>query len=260
MMNFRSILKGCLACFILMPIMGFVLIAIVVFVFKDDSIVVYQPEGIGIVVCNVQPEDDAKISFNTIGTGFVVGPPYVVVTCEHVIKDRKSLEFIMADKQIESSTSINFSIQRFKLQKKKVFSKYDLAVLTPLTDQLSLNNALQPSKVTPKPGDSVFVSAYHSNEDKSLKIMSSFGTVTDTGEIYANGYPSFLFTSLSKPGYSGSPVLNMDGNVIGVVHGLVSNATRSKDGTISTVALKIDVVKNYLDAMKSVKNIPSATE
>ncbi len=140
-----------------------------------------------------------------VGSGFVVGGPERVMTCEHVVASQSAYRF----------NFINAAGAHIPLTVETLLPRYDLAVL-----RLNLTNALSPFPFGDirriRPGDDVVYMGWNAM-DNSLKVSKS--VVTATGVVLNDGVSvDFLeFQGEGIPGYSGGPILNHRGEVVALM-------------------------------------------
>lgn len=144
-----------------------------------------------------------------LGTGFVVEMPNQVITCDHVLKT-DSIYF-------HPSNNIT---QRFLLTPKYRMKAEDIAILFANEDTIS-NTPLEVGKSQKhKPGDIIFYVGF--NQEESVNNLIAFkyhsGTIRAVGKVLNEGHvvPFFEIKGEGIPGYSGGPILNTEGRIIGV--------------------------------------------
>ena len=134
---------------------------------------------------------------NTIGSGFFISEDGELVTNYHVIKNAYSL------------TVLTFNNERYNVSSILGYDKEnDLAILkVEKTD----TEYLQISVDTPKTGDRV----YALGNPLNVENIFSTGIISNDG-IIVNGIDCIAFTAPISPGNSGGPLLNENGEVIGI--------------------------------------------
>ncbi len=151
------------------------------------------------------------------GTAFVVNPAGWLVTCAHVVSDAAKIEVALGDRT-------------FTAKAVEVDEPHDLALLKIETDDLS---AVPVASAPPAQGDDVNVAGFPLTTmlGDSLKITHGriAGFVDRKGEHYLQ------IDASVNPGNSGGPLLNAEGEVIGVVNAGLFGAD------ISSVGLSIDL-------------------
>ncbi|MDP8930370.1 MAG: serine protease [Actinomycetota bacterium] len=141
------------------------------------------------------------------GAGFAVGP-HLIVTNRHVVEGDDPLEVSTWDGRVLEVAAADMA------------PGHDLAALrTVRTLQTRVEFAQRPAR----PGDLVYVVGY----PLGCEFTVIRGLVVDEVEGSAlGGQPDVLrVKAVVLPGYSGGPVLNVDGEVVGVVYAL-GRATR----------------------------------
>ena len=134
-----------------------------------------------------------------VGTGFIVYPGKTLVTNHHVIEDAKR---IVVETYWGQQVSLN--------QLRAIDEAADIAIL-PLPAGFP-KGGLQPSKRTHAIGESVF--AVGSPRDTAFALtagkLAQFGFRREKSTISAD--------LTTQPGSSGSPLVDRNGNVLGVIH------------------------------------------
>ncbi len=138
-----------------------------------------------------------------IGSGFFFGDSNTIATNFHVIANAKKLMIKLSDGEVGSINNI-LGLDR----------KNDLALLK----SSIAGNPLTPSKTSPSIGESIIAIG----NPKGLEGTVSTGIVSGIRTVEGSQY--FQITAPISPGSSGGPIINEDGNVIGV-------ATSYLDGT-----------------------------
>ncbi len=152
------------------------------------------------------------------GTGFVVGADGLLLTCAHVLGEIK-----------EATVTLNG--QRLLADVVKADKDADLALLK-LREPLPAGSTVLPFRGTGKPaamGDDVFTIGYPLSRLLGNAARMTRGLVSATAGIRDN--PKELQVSAEiQPGNSGGPLLDRDGNVVGVVNKTL-NASRVAQAT-----------------------------
>jgi S1-C subfamily serine protease len=165
------------------------------------------------------------------GSGFIYGEDGYIVTNNHVISGARSIEIVFANGERASATRVGADVDG------------DLAVLK----VAALPEGVVPLSLTS--GDTIqvgqFVVAignpFGEQGSMSLGIISALGRslssqrMLSTGSTYS--LPGVIQTDASiNPGNSGGPLLNLDGEVVGI-----TSAIASDTGTNSGVGFAIPV-------------------
>jgi serine protease Do len=159
-----------------------------------------------------QPVDAAQ------GTGFVVGNNGLLLTCAHVL-----------DEQQEATVTLNG--QRILADVVKADKEADLALLK-LRDPLPPGTPVLPFRSVAHPaamGDDVFTIGYPLSQLLGNSARMTRGMVSATAGLRDN--PKELQVSAEiQPGNSGGPLLDREGNVLGIVNKTL-NASRVAQAT-----------------------------
>lgn len=142
-----------------------------------------------------------------VGTAFVAGANHNVFTAAHVASPADTLWYTPVDSQYI-----------FRIHREFSLPGYDLAVF-------SRTGGQQPSRINfgdfnrLRPGDTVRYSGWKSGEAPKVhqSAVLSIGSTISDGVIV--DYVEFVGEILG--GYSGGPVLNLDGHVVAMIHGYV---------------------------------------
>lgn len=138
-------------------------------------------------------------SLKTVGTAFLI-KGQKALTAAHVVKDASKLELMLP----EGTAPVTVKVLTTD-------DKSDLAVLQTPFDSLK---GLDLSAAAPKHGQAVFVIGYPLKETPVI----TEGIVASPKALI-NGQSKLLMTATVAPGMSGGPVLNHNGQVVGVVSG-----------------------------------------
>jgi hypothetical protein len=145
------------------------------------------------------------------GTGFLVRPDGLVPTAFHVV---------------EKGNTIKVRCQGYDLVTAKRSQTMDLAVLhTPLTGTPFLSVADPRST---RAGDAVFTMGFPAARYLGTEPKFSGGAISSLTGPGREG-ARLLISAPTQPGSSGSPVLTMDGTVVGVVTAAVSEEEFARD-------------------------------
>lgn len=156
------------------------------------------------------------------GTGFILKDSSTIVTAYHLVENSDSILFICDKKYLLSILA--------------EFPALDIAILKspyPISQPLKFDLDILPSV-----NDSIVI----------IGIENNSRMHTDGNVLWVKAHDSVLqpyhlirFKSISKKGYSGGPILNMDGKVIGIIlRGIYRDkVTGLSEGT----AISIDFIK-----------------
>lgn len=160
------------------------------------------------------------------GTGFLVSSDGYIVTCEHVIQGATSVVIGLWDKEFKAYSAEVIGSD----------SRYDIAVLKIKTDdELSLPFLKFVNTQKSRLGDPVLVIG---NPDdpihaRSVNINYISGIRrADYSQNHAGTYLELQFPGI--PGASGSPIIDMEGEVAGVLHSKDAAASFATDGYIAS--------------------------
>jgi len=139
------------------------------------------------------------------GTGFIVGSPGRVITCEHVVASQLAFNFHF----------VNASGAHLPVTLETVLRRYDLSVL-----QFDFTNQIPPLPYGDirrvRPGDDVVYIGWNVQDSKfrvSKAIVSAIGVALNDGVSV-----DFIeFEGEGIPGYSGGPILNHRGEVVALM-------------------------------------------
>ena len=173
---------------------------------------------------NQQPRDRKEQS---LGSGFIISKDGYIVTNNHVIKDADEIKVILHDKQ-----------------------EYDATVIgtDPMTDLALIKveaKDLQPLKFGRSSGAKIGSWVVAIGSPFGLEQTVTAGIISAKGRILGSGpYDDFIQTDASiNPGNSGGPLLNMDGEVIGI------NTAIVRSGQGIGFAIPSDLATNIIDQL-----------
>ncbi len=155
------------------------------------------------------------------GTGFVISETGEVLTNEHVVRDAGQIHVAFSDGTMHEADVV------------KSDPNYDLALLH-ISDETSFP-ALSLADVPAEAEDRVYVIGHpltHSfivNTGKVKESTSSFQVIEITNSVF--------------PGHSGSPVLSVGGEVVGVVYARQQGGEQSGEG----LAVPLHHIHSFLD-------------
>jgi S1-C subfamily serine protease len=157
-------------------------------------------------------EGDKKDSGNDVGTGVVIVDKGLILTNLHVVAQAKRVEVVFADGLTSEATVI------------AVKPEHDLAVLQPKTVPDDLVPATLRSTQGLTPGDEVVAVGF----PFAIGPSASAGIISGLRrEFYSKRGQRVLtnliqFDAAANPGNSGGPLVTMDGEVIGIVTGILN--------------------------------------
>ena len=177
------------------------------------------------------------------GTGFLVRPDGLVLTAFHVV---------------EKGNTIKVRCQGYDLVTAKLGERsqtMDLAVLhTPLTGTPYLPVA-EPRSA--RAGDPVFTMGFPAARYLGTEPKFSGGAISSLTGPGREG-ARLLISAPTQPGNSGSPVLTMDGTVVGVVTAAVSEEEFARDTGALPQNLNWAVKIDYATPLFDVPHAPTA--
>lgn len=170
----------------------------------------------------VRMMDPAKSLEAPQGTAFVVGAEGWVLTCAHVMGN-------------ETVGTLTLNGQRLLADVIKSDTKADLALLK-LREPLPAEAAVLPFRAATKPaamGEDVFTIGYPLSRMLGNTARMSRGLLSATAGLRDNQQEVQVSAEI-HPGNSGGPLLDKDGQVIGVVHKIINPAAvqRSTGGAL----------------------------
>lgn len=180
---------------------------------------------------------DARIPI-TAGTGFYITPDGYVLTAHHVIQHCKG------------SISLHNSLMVLKASLVTSDEKSDLALLK-IVPKLSIEHIaqLRHSSQPLVPGEVAIVAGYplqtmDNNEEFAEFITANSNVIKDTGPQGEEDW--MVFRHVATPGYSGGPVLDTSGNIIGVT----SSSACLNQSCMADYAKTLDQMKTEQDQDK----------
>ncbi|MCL1471947.1 S1 family peptidase [Argonema antarcticum] len=213
-----------------------------------SAIVVMQP-AIAVALTGVQVNDIAREVTVLIrveqgdghGSGVIVakdGNTYYVLTANHVVEDSGKYRIVTADKEPHE---LDYS-------KVKRLPGVDLAVVS-FTSNKNYPVAKLANTETVKQGQSIFISGWPAPSQSITEVTRQFtpGSISSILETPRQDGYSIVYTSVTRRGMSGGPVLDTNGRVIGI-HGLgdaeTREAVRESSPDAETIASVADLIKS----------------
>lgn len=180
---------------------------------------------------NQQPQNRKEQS---LGSGFIISKEGYIVTNNHVIKDADKIKVVLHDK-----------------------SEYDAEVVgtDPMTDlaliRIKGSDNLVPLKFGSSSETEVGSWVVAIGSPFGLEQTVTAGIVSAKGRIIGSGpYDDFIQTDASiNPGNSGGPLLNLEGEVIGI------NTAIVKSGQGIGFAIPSDMANNIIDQLTQQKTV-----
>lgn len=203
---------------------------------KSDNMIKYQAPEL-----EQKSEKRKKFTHFTSGTGFYVSNSFIV-TNEHVVQGCKSIKIRGAVDPAYATISAIDSVNDLALLKT---SRNPIRVAPLRAKERPLQN-----------GEPVTVMGYPMDYGVKGKYHIENATVTDTNDVY-DGISRIQFTDSVEKGNSGGPLLDENGNVVGVIVGKMTFylADASTEEGIapepvktSSMAINLDSLKGFLKA------------
>ena len=169
---------------------------------------IQQPEG---------SSDHTTIFFSGGGTGFFITEQGHVLTCAHVVASAKKL-WIKGDSK---------TLQAMRIV--KMDEKEDVALLAPMNPGTFKAVPIPLASKSPRVGESVFTIGFPNSEFQGLTAKFTDGRISSTTGILDNP-GQFQISVAIQPGNSGGPLLNMQGEVVGVIQSVLSSIALLKLG------------------------------
>jgi len=178
-----------------------------------------------------------SISGSSTGTAWPVAGGYVV-TSNHVVAGSESVSlYDVAGHRLQATVAMRDTVN-------------DLAVLS-ISDTDNLPPALPLSSAPGRLGSNVFTLGY-----PRVDILGRTPKLTDGIISSVNGYrddPGSYQTSVQiQPGNSGGPLLNMEGEVIGIVSSMLGTVSATSETVVLpniSYAVKVDMLRTLLQAL-----------
>lgn len=175
-----------------------------------------------------------------VATGFVIRAPDTLLTCAHVFKENPTASiFKTANKMVK------FSII-------KIFPEYDLAILK-AEEKIVDTSLLAAKKIDLQKGRIITQIGLDTSRSQGLhKVVTAYGTRLEGQEIidYKGSKVSVItFYSEARPGYSGGPIFNMNGEIIAFTARYASKVP-AEDGRFLVQGFSIVPVKAFIEQLK----------
>ena len=182
------------------------------------------------------------------GTGFIITSDGLIVTNHHVVSTPGDYKVVLNDGRIFDATiQATDSLNDFAVLK---IDAKDLPVV-----DIGSSDAMQVGQYVLAVGNALG----EFNNSVSLGIVSAKGRSLDaTGEDGSDEKLTDLIQTDASinPGNSGGPLVNMDGQVIGIDTAIASSGDSSSSGSIGVgFALPIDSLKSAIDSVRKTGKI-----
>jgi S1-C subfamily serine protease len=195
---------------------------------------------------------------DSIGSGFVFGPRRELVTCDHVV------EYAMSQGQL---TNMFLMINRktVKLNLKTRLPKFDLAVFTSDSEIPGESFKVGDFKNI-RPGEFVVYSGYDrqsvstNSAQQTVTVVSLVHTaqVIGAGSAMYDGHTvDFLeFRGEGVPGYSGGPVFNETGELVGILsEAIIEQGVKGGPVVLVNRAFSLDPLISKPNMSETEKNV-----
>lgn len=184
--------------------------------------------------------------FSHVGTGWLYENQYTIVTAKHVVDGYEITVPKPGGKEEEtkhlpySSIRITFSDgQQIVIDKLKTSKKYDVAVLTfDVQKNKKQREPLVFAASRPKVGENLFGAGFPYEYECLLLTGCVTGYHTEKDGILAGEY--LVTNAMFAPGNSGGPIVNTQGNVIGMVDWI------DRRSPAFSFAIPFDVIKKAI--------------
>lgn len=170
------------------------------------------------------------------GTGFFIDQDHIV-TNAHVVKSCKDI-------------NVKGAVSQAAVEVEVLDAQKDLAILK---TKKTAPNVAEISHLPVTIGKDVVVMGYPMNAGVSGKYVIKTANITDVSEPF-NGENRIHFTDSVEKGNSGGPLLDINGNVVGVIVGKMSfylsefenYDSKQPPIKISSVAISVETLKKFL--------------
>jgi S1-C subfamily serine protease len=162
-----------------------------------------QPQSGDQILQQVKPAVVTIYSQQEVGSGSLVNPTGLVLTSRHVLQDSRFVT-------VKTSTGATYSAQVIDLD-----LQYDLALLRLEAKSVRFPIVTFADRLDLQPGKVVYAIGSPANQPGILTV-GSFTRFTQHGSLQ-------LSPGLLVPGNSGGPLLNQEGEVIGINKGLLED-------------------------------------
>lgn len=158
------------------------------------------------------PGSDATAR-GALGTGVVISDTGIILTCLHVVRNAARVRVIFVADRTESEAQVILRQPQ-----------NDLAVLQATTIPDDLKPATLVASSTLSPGDEVIAAGnpFGLMNSASAGIVSGMGRSFTSKETGATLTGLIQFDAAVNPGNSGGPLLNRNGEVVGIVTALLN--------------------------------------
>lgn len=156
------------------------------------------------------PSDRTTILCRGSGTGFIITEEGHVLTCAHVVEDAQKV-WIMQGSEAPQAMRVL-----------KMDTANDVALLAPVNRGTIHAAPIRLASKVPRVGESVFTIGFPNSDVQGLAPKFTDGRISSsTG--YQDNPGQFQISVAVQPGNSGGPLLNMQGEVVGVIQSVLSS-------------------------------------
>lgn len=214
------------------------------YVFKDDISYDYV-QGIAEKLIK-----ENSYTYSGNGSGFFIDKSGFIATNFHVIEGAKEIEVEV----ISNNKVVNYSAELIKADK-----IIDLAIIKindpkfMAMDEIPYNFLMDLKPI----GSSIFTLGYPYGDVLSSDIKFSNGTISSNMGI-EDEISRFQISAPIQPGNSGGPVLDSEGNLIGVIVERLNKDLYNSENV--NFAIKIPYLKNLIDVLPEKIKLPSSIE
>lgn len=193
----------------------------------------------------ISVKEEKDDSFSHVGTGWLYENQSTIVTAKHVVDGyRTTIKTPDGKEEIKylpySSIRVTFSDgQQIVIENLKTSKKYDVAVLT--FDTKQVKNKREPlvfATSRPKIGENLFGAGFPFEYECLLLTGCVTGYHKEKDGALAGEY--LVTNAMFSPGNSGGPVVNMQGDVIGMVDWI------DRRSSAFSFAIPSDVIKKAI--------------
>ncbi len=201
----------------------------------------YEEEEIKNYEENKNVPDFEEFAFvpNSGGSGFIVGNGKYVITNNHVIENAEKIAVRNGIGEVRNAKVL------------KVSKNYDLAILK-LENSYKKKYSIKNEKfINPVAGEDVIILGY-----PAAGITFDYPTITEgiVSKIFVgDGDGIFLTSATVNPGNSGGPVINMNGDLVGVIFAATNLSEVAKATGVIETAMGFGVSSNKIQEIFNYK-------
>jgi S1-C subfamily serine protease len=186
------------------------------------------------------PDSVPETSILSNGTGFFVNASGTVVTARHVVQNCKKI-LVMKDRNL------------YPVRRAVISHNMDISLLFPVA--LTAQPAVIEADNTLHDGEPVYFLGDNALRASKSARPALFDAVVALNQTRESTEYLFQISGSAVPGYSGSPVLNAQGHVIGIILGTQKFAEKTRSGLVLGGSSSVEsvtpvAIKKLLDANK----------